>query len=306
LKAISKSSAGQQFGQPECAVGMGSGEQHAFWLWPNLLSLDAPLVAIVWQLLFAHCFGGRLTSATVAVLGLCVWPIYAADRLLDGLRNSPPPRTETARHRFHRVNAKPIVLVMVPVSAVALWLLVTQLASVLIRSYAILALAVCTYFSIVHSDFPIMRSRLPKELAVAVLFASGVCIPVWLQLSIPSRILLPFSAFCLILWINAAGIEHWEAELRPGVPFGSKPEITRRCSVRMHTAAIAVAVASALLAWGPARPASERIFYEAIAISSLSLAILDLIRRRLSGDELRVLADVALLSPLLFFPFLLK
>jgi hypothetical protein len=30
------------------------------WLWPNLLSLDAPVVALLWHILFARSFGVRV------------------------------------------------------------------------------------------------------------------------------------------------------------------------------------------------------------------------------------------------------
>jgi hypothetical protein len=53
------------------------------WLWMNLLSLDAPLVALVWQDLLARCYGTLLLPAGRTVLGLTVWAIYIADRLMD-------------------------------------------------------------------------------------------------------------------------------------------------------------------------------------------------------------------------------
>ena len=53
------------------------------WLWPNLLSLDAPLVALVWQDFAAHSFGHPLRLPARIVLALTVWAIYVVDRLLD-------------------------------------------------------------------------------------------------------------------------------------------------------------------------------------------------------------------------------
>ena len=43
-----------------------------WWLWWNLLSLDAPTVSIVWALLFASAQGRRLTLPEEIVLGLTV------------------------------------------------------------------------------------------------------------------------------------------------------------------------------------------------------------------------------------------
>lgn len=47
------------------------------WLWPNLLSLDAPVVAVAWQWLFARVFGADLPAVFHLILGLSVWCIWA-------------------------------------------------------------------------------------------------------------------------------------------------------------------------------------------------------------------------------------
>lgn len=52
-------------------------------MWPNLLSLDAPAVALVWQDFLARTFGIPLRMPARLVLGLTVWAIYLGDRLLD-------------------------------------------------------------------------------------------------------------------------------------------------------------------------------------------------------------------------------
>ena len=69
------------------------------WLWPNLLSLDAPVVALLWQILFARCFHARVELLPSILLVLAVWLIYAADRTIDAwrgrvdrIRRPPPPR----------------------------------------------------------------------------------------------------------------------------------------------------------------------------------------------------------------------
>ena len=53
------------------------------WLWFSLLSLDAPLIALVWQDFLARCYPTLLRPAGRGALGLTVWAIYLADRLLD-------------------------------------------------------------------------------------------------------------------------------------------------------------------------------------------------------------------------------
>ena len=71
----------------------------SWWLWPNVLSLDAPIVALVWHLAFARTYEVPVGEVEAALLGLAVWAIYVADRLLDTARANDSE--ETARHAFH-------------------------------------------------------------------------------------------------------------------------------------------------------------------------------------------------------------
>src|SRR5580692_10930063 len=68
------------------------------WLWPNLLSLDAPLVAVLWQVLFVRCFHAQGAALPAVLLVCAVWLIYAADRALDAWRGAG----SQPRHEFYR------------------------------------------------------------------------------------------------------------------------------------------------------------------------------------------------------------
>ena len=83
-------------GRAEAAAG----HRTAWWLWPHLLSLDAPLVAVVWQACWAQSAHVRLSWCHPCVLGLGVWLIYLVDRLVDSAR-AVPGDIVTARHAFH-------------------------------------------------------------------------------------------------------------------------------------------------------------------------------------------------------------
>jgi len=56
------------------------------WLWPNFLSLDAPLIAVLWQVLLTRDLGVHIRAGEPVVLGLCVWLVYVVDRVFDALR----------------------------------------------------------------------------------------------------------------------------------------------------------------------------------------------------------------------------
>jgi hypothetical protein len=54
-------------------------------LWLNLVCLDAPLVAICWQWIFAHSFHLSVPIGHQAALFLTAWIIYLADRFGDSV-----------------------------------------------------------------------------------------------------------------------------------------------------------------------------------------------------------------------------
>jgi hypothetical protein len=55
------------------------------WFWLNLVCLDAPLVAICWQWIFAHSFHLSVPVGHRAALFLTAWIIYLADRFGDSV-----------------------------------------------------------------------------------------------------------------------------------------------------------------------------------------------------------------------------
>jgi hypothetical protein len=70
-----------------------------WWLWPTILSLDAPAVALAWQSLLALVVGVKLAAHHSVLLGLSVWLAYAADRWIEGWRLTPQT-VRTQRHAF--------------------------------------------------------------------------------------------------------------------------------------------------------------------------------------------------------------
>ena len=90
------------------------------WLWPNLLSLDAPLIAVLWLQLFAVSLHVQLEAAVSLALALVVWLIYVGDRLADGW-NANLRAALTARHRFHRLHRRSLSTAASMGSALGIW-----------------------------------------------------------------------------------------------------------------------------------------------------------------------------------------
>jgi hypothetical protein len=248
------------------------------WLWPNLLSLDAPVVALAWQVLFVRCFHARLGTIPSVLLGLAVWLIYAADRMLDAWRGGE----RQPRHEFYRRYWRAVLPVWSAALAASAWMAFTQLSPELLERGTLLAACTALYLAAVHLAPGRWKAAGRKEAAVAVLFALGASLAAWPEVETGYDIasILLFSYLC---WMNCTAIEDWEHG--------------REARAQIVVAAALVAVAAAMLLRDH-RP----ILGCAETASALGLVALDRLRRRVSTEVVRVLADAVLLTPVLFLP----
>jgi hypothetical protein len=248
------------------------------WLWPNLLSLDAPFVALLWQLLFVRCFHGSLGMLPAALLAIAVWLIYVADRTLDAWRGL----TEQPRHEFYGRHWRAVLPIWIAALGGAAWLAWSQLPRPLFVQGAAVASATALYLAAVHLTPGLLRRAGSKESAVAVLFGLGASLAAWPSVQTTGDVLaiMLFSCLC---WMNCAAIDDWEngRKLRPSV----------------IAAAGLVALFAAFVLHGH-RP----ILGAAETAGALGLVFLDKSRGRYSSEALRVLADVVLLTPIVFLP----
>ena len=91
------------------------------WLWPHVLSLEAPLVAMLWLAALAKVNDFSLMPGVLPGLGLTVWLIYLMDRVLDTI--GVPEQGLSLRHRFYRRFRWPLLAGVIPVIAgVVAWL----------------------------------------------------------------------------------------------------------------------------------------------------------------------------------------
>lgn len=273
---------------------MGSG----CWRWLHLLSLDAPLVAVLWQLLFARALRVHLPPVVTLIMALVIWLIYVADRILDSYRAAANPG-EAVRHRFYRAHRATFLPAFFAVLLATAWMSYADLGFKLWRDGLILAGAVGGYFGLVHLLGSSRRKWFPKEIAVAILFGFGTFLPVGAKLQqLHFRFLLPFLLFLLVLWMNTLLIEYSEWVTLRGRDADRPHEST--ILLGRHLAAFGFAVgAMALCAtagrWFPlARP-----ILLAEGLSALALGVLGSQWRRISSYAVRVTADAVLLTPLL-------
>ena len=268
----------------------------AWWLWPHLLSLDAPLVAVVWQGCWARAAHERLPWCHPGVLGLGVWLIYLADRLADSTRAAPGDLV-TARHAFHA--QRRVALSFLAAAAAAALVLLTPCVlsrAEFFRGLLLLALA-AVYFWLIHGrPQPGWTRRLPKEAAVGGMFAVGTAFFPWCQGGMERPALWAGAAiFGGICFCNCALITVWERHAQDVRSRYSLLNAFPWLAARLRGLCLVLAGLSGaglLLTGSPP--------FLPLALGGLFLAVLDHQQKRISPDALRVLADAALLTPLLF------
>lgn len=266
-----------------------------WWMWPTVLSLDAPAVAVVWQWQLAGVVGRAPTWPEAAVLAASVWLAYTGDRWIEGLRLRPG-QVRTRRHRFHQQHRWSIVSVSAVVLAADLWLALATLRPVAVLAGLVLTVAVLTYLlshQFVHRHHP---WRVPKEVVAAVLLGAGVGLFPLLSPGVDaSRLAAPLGLFVLLAFANCVLISDWErhVDLSHGQ---TSLALQSELGAGMGRAAVWLAGLGALWLWlaGPAAAAQAAI---AAAASAIGLAVVNAAQPRLGPAAARVLSDVALLTP---------
>jgi len=265
--------------------------------WVNILSLDAPVVAVLWQGFFAQLFHVHITLAARFVLGFSVWLAYVADRWMDGWM-LPPGAAVTLRHQFAQRYARAIAIAWALVFVGNFMLALIGLSSREFMFGLGLAVVVLGYLAFVHFRSLHHLVGRTKELLVAVVFSAGSTVFVLANFSGNARPLLwcalVFGFLCLINCLLVSGWERAEdarqAQPSMAIRWNVTPTVSRQIALG---AMVGVAAVSAL--WWK-RPLGWTSL--AAGISFLFLATLERFPRNVSIEERRVLADATLLSPL--------
>ena len=271
-----------------------------YWLFPNLLSLDAPLVAVAWLYIFAKTWRVQyLPWVAYVSLGLVVWIIYASDRLLDVAIRDGETETRTARHRFHcqyKRRFYPLILIAAITTVI---LVVTGIQST-IYNYALMGgIMVAGFFSL-----SIFSTKGPDELPytkntlAGISFAYGTAMLAFAYTGFEMNELLysaEFICFAVLCILNISAIDLWQhASLTTDVEVKAIDELALTLPLTL------LGAASLIFALKDGELTTRPFFY-AILTGAALLQILNRIRTRFSMDALRVLADVAMLVPLLIF-----
>lgn len=280
------------------------------WLWPNLLSLDAPIVALVWLTMFAPIAGMVYRPwQSYAALGLVVWGIYILDRIMDlKLLGSGDDRLKE-RHLFHGRHQFVMTLVglgaLLGGAGIAVFTWPSTLIGhgyftnepdrqlgyivpglIMLGAYFVMAIS-----ALQDEEIPHLRNLL-AGLAFAYGTAMTACVNGSLREGVGELLSwMPMLSFGLLCGINISAIHFWEHSRK-------SPDLNVKAAheIALTLPLVVLAGVAALLALFESVNLI-RSFYIAIMIATALLFLLNRNRSRFSMDALRVLADVALVVP---------
>ena len=258
---------------------------------------------MLWTWFLARVNYVRLPATAVLAMGLAVWTLYAADRLLDArlasARFAPEDPTDLEpRHHFHRRNQRSFRFGIV-LASMGLAFLLPGLAGQSIHLYLILGAFLFAYFILIHAGPSAMGrdTRLPKELAVGAFFSAATFIPTVAREPSLRAVLLPAALFfAVVCSLNCLFIYAWE---HPQATSRAHPA-TRIAVLYLPRIAVAAALSGILIA-----VTLHRLPWPIPAACSATAALLLLLHRnrhRLAPTTLRAAADLCLLTPLLVMP----
>jgi hypothetical protein len=273
--------------------------QPAWWQWPTILSLDAPAITLLWQVLIADATGAALGWPHLFVLAASVWLAYAGDRWIEGWRLNQAS-IRTPRHRFYQrrrwsVAALCALVLAADIAVAGSTLSQRELIRGLLLACAVLAYLLSHQWLHRHS-----RWRVPKEIVIASLLGAGVALflvetprVALLWWTVPLFTWLCFTNCALIsLWERTVDLSHGQTSLALGS--GNMPATI----AWLPWIAVGLSAAVVFIA-----PAAVRDVAICALVSGGILAGVARVAPHIGWPRARVLSDLALMTPAAWLVF---
>ena len=264
-------------------------------VWLNLVCLDAPLVAVSWQWLFARAFQVPLTNSARLTLFLTAWLIYLVDRLADGW-SLHPMEPLSLRQRFCRRHQR-IWIVAMPLLVLADSVLISQqLDRGTIHVGLVVGALSLVYLAINYWLGKMWRFVPVKEVCIGCLFASGTVAAVVPHIGLSAMFLVAFAFFAALCSLNCITIAIWERDL--DLMQGKNSIVTRWPNVGSWFPTATITLATCAILIGSIAKTATSLYY-CIALSAFVLSAVDSLGKWFGRDERTAMADLVLLTPLL-------
>lgn len=268
-------------------------ERRPIWLWPNLLSLDAPLVAMAWLWMFAKTWHVVWFPKTIYLLvAAAVWIIYVVDRLLDARIHPNADVSDRPRHRFHCRHRKKFGIVVGVVALGCVGILL-NLPPDLWWHGSFVLLFVAAYFMMVFLQGSEGISYFKNVLA-GLAFAYGTVVGMHFYRPSSNLFWLIFSPEVLVFGVlciaNITAIDFWEQA-------GKSRNEDEKTAYEVVLSLLLIIVAGFALLLAMKAERYTQPFYYAVMVGAALLHVVNRARTLFSVDTMRVLADLAMLLP---------
>ncbi|MBK8093201.1 MAG: hypothetical protein IPK32_14745 [Verrucomicrobiaceae bacterium] len=265
------------------------GQAVPWWFWLHVLSLEAPLVAVLWQMSLARQHGLALMPSLYQGLALAVWTVYLVDRTMDTSKAA-----FDVRHAFYQRFRSEITVMVLPLCVAGLvWLAFWRVPEDVM--WQAVSIAVVTLFYFLIFIVRIAPPLVPKPHAAGLIFALG-CTSSIRFFGMPETVAEPLLECVVIAFLfitNLTGIAAKNEEMTQAG--------TRRWRV-LHPALLGchVIILAALLVLIHLErcPAGLAATITTALCGLALLAVLHRYRAALSPAAYRVLADLAVIVPL--------
>jgi hypothetical protein len=141
-----------------------------WWLWPHVLSLEAPAVAVLWQAALAHAHGIRLTPLLNVGLALACWVVYLLDRTLETVAAKSVVELDI-RHAFYHRHRRVLMLGVIPLALLVLaWMALFVIPEGVLWQAVGLALLVALYLA----SWSAQGSRVSRDVFISCAGLGGI------------------------------------------------------------------------------------------------------------------------------------
>ena len=265
-------------------------------------------MALVWQEWFAGGLNVHLNAPERIVLGTSVWLAYTADRWIEALRFNPN-ELQTQRHKFAARWRWTVFSGWILVFVADVSIAFTKLSAREIEIGFGLLAAVAAYLLSHQFYHRHHRWRLPKELCVGLLITAGALLfPVAHPDANLPVLWMTVPHFVALCFINCLLISGWEREVdvaQGQQSLALEPHLDRAfrwVPLLPWLLALESGVLAALTPPDFVRdPRWAQVFFGTIALSFALLGTVDRAEKRIGRQLARALADIVLLTPLLFW-----
>ncbi len=281
-----------------------------WWQWPTILSIDAPLIALLWFWLFSRDFDIEIHWVDPIVLSLGVHGVYVLDRALDA--RALGDKAVSIRHRFYA--RKPRHFLVYSILLLLFSAVLGIINSTTSVRYVALSLAatIGIYILFIHAPLTRYLGAWLKEVVVGTLFAMGVVLVPLLSLNTNIEGLSSPSwgsgimvvSFVLLCISNTLSISWFERHMDAEQGTDSLSTIVHNKFQGMASSAMArgasiilVLVAFAVLLAGEAYGHFQISL--CLALGFILYAFLHFVEGHFTSPQLRVMADIVLITPLI-------